>query len=522
MKQAFAFALVATALLATSPVAQGVTPPKISNIETPGNLAPTTDIGCAKAGALRNTLTAADLYRGLAACAKSKDYKAAAFLFAMAGAYARFDTLRVADRTAHQAATVLRMQYFDPLPKRAKQNLATEIEATLGQPAGLAATCATLRSLGVPDYYPAYMIQHGMGAVMGRDGGLVAGFDATKAWQQALDGYLHCPAAAPPAAAPAGDPLYGIGFGLDHLVVVVRDLAAAQAVFRDQLGFKLPPKGPGGHHPSGTMNASAYFANVSYIELLAVEDRDKVARSNPATLAFVDKHEGALYFALSTSDAAQTAARLKALRFPADGPATGTITRPGDTAPPKPKWLSVDFTEPAPAPLFFIQYLDMDYVDIFKNWDEGYAEAKTAPYYQQPNTATGFSAVWIAVRDIDEASATYAKLLTGGHRDFHSATLGARVRAFKLVRQQVFLLQADSASSPVAQFIAERGPGIMGASVEVKDLAAAAGVMKALPDPGPMKTAGLVSADSLVVPASLAHGLWLEFHAAEVPAKSLH
>lgn len=196
MKQAFAITLAAASLLAMPPVVHGITPPTVTNIETPGNLAPTQDIGCAKPADLRNTLTAADLYSGLAACAKAKDYKTGAFLFAMAGVYARFDTLRVADRTAHQAGTVLRMKYFDSLSTRAKKDLASQIEATLGQPAALAATCAAIRSIGAPDYYPAYMIQHGMGAVMGSDGGLVEGFDATKAWELALDGYLHCPAPA--------------------------------------------------------------------------------------------------------------------------------------------------------------------------------------------------------------------------------------------------------------------------------------------------------------------------------------
>ena len=54
-----------------------------------------------------------------------------------------------------------------------------------------------IERIGAPDYYPRYMVQHGMQAFLISDGsdGLVKDFDAPAAWKQALDSYLHCPAA---------------------------------------------------------------------------------------------------------------------------------------------------------------------------------------------------------------------------------------------------------------------------------------------------------------------------------------
>ena len=127
------------------------------------------------------------------------DMYAGAFIpgIILAGLYARFDTLRVADRTAHGAITVLTMTVGQSATPQQQKKLMAEINKFLvkGTPE-LAATCQTVRKIGYPDYFPRYMIKHGLSAFMAepRNRGLVTNFEAEKAWEQVLDTYLHCPA----------------------------------------------------------------------------------------------------------------------------------------------------------------------------------------------------------------------------------------------------------------------------------------------------------------------------------------
>lgn len=165
------------------------------NIEAPGNLAVTHDIGCASSSKLINKYTPADLYRGLAACIQNNNFKDGAFLFAIAGVYGRFDTFRVADKSAHQAISVLQMNTLTTLDKAKRDSLSAEVKKFASDPAKLQTTCNKIRKIGSPDYHPRYMIQHGMSAFTGgaANNGLIENFNVKDAWEKALDSYLHCP-----------------------------------------------------------------------------------------------------------------------------------------------------------------------------------------------------------------------------------------------------------------------------------------------------------------------------------------
>ena len=193
------FALCAVASLVTSCGGNTTSPARITNYEAPGNLESRRDIGCAGLGSIRNTYSPADLYRGIPKCVEQRDFEAGIFLFALAGVYGRYDSLRVADRSAHQAVTVLRMKYVDELPEGDKKALFERLRAIADNPGRLSNLCARIREVGTPNYYPRYMVQHGMGAFLGNPtkDGLVAEFDSLTAWEKALDSYLHCPTQAP-------------------------------------------------------------------------------------------------------------------------------------------------------------------------------------------------------------------------------------------------------------------------------------------------------------------------------------
>ena len=138
--------------------------------------------------------TPADLYKAVSICASQNKYLEGAYLFALAGVYGRFDTLRVADKTAHQAVTVLVMQSFGSLSKEKKITFMEKLKKTLDAPDGLAKVCKKIDMLGPPNYYPRYMVQHGLGAFDGNKtgNGLVPDFDPKTAWTRSLITYLHC------------------------------------------------------------------------------------------------------------------------------------------------------------------------------------------------------------------------------------------------------------------------------------------------------------------------------------------
>ena len=164
----------------------------IQNYEAQGNLISENNLGCVGPEKLSNKYTPADLYKATAKCINQNNNEKAVFLFALAGVYGRFDTLRVADETAHQAVTVLLMETFGSLDEHKKDTFKKVLMNTFKERVIL---CKKIVLIGPPDYYPIYMIQHGMGAFLGRkaNSDIVANFDVQAAWKKSLDTYLHCP-----------------------------------------------------------------------------------------------------------------------------------------------------------------------------------------------------------------------------------------------------------------------------------------------------------------------------------------
>ena len=175
--------------------AESGTQPSIHNIEAPGNLESKHELGCIAADKVESQYTPIDLLKATSLCAKSGMYKEGTFLFAVAGVYGRFDTLRVEDKSAHQAVAIARMVEIGSLDESNKTALQESLKAILGSQEELAAVCEKIVLIGPPSYYPRYMIQHGMGAFSKSNGGdgLVENFDVQGAWNQSLESYLHCP-----------------------------------------------------------------------------------------------------------------------------------------------------------------------------------------------------------------------------------------------------------------------------------------------------------------------------------------
>lgn len=186
--------------------------PNITNYEAQGNLESTNNVGCVGSDKLSRKFTPPDMYKAAAICAQQDMDKEGIFLVALAGAYGQFDTLRVADKTAHDAPNISRMTSFGSLDASKKNAFQASMKATFSKPDALAVICNDVIRIGPPDYFPRYMIQHGMGAFIQdpkAGNGLVDGFDASAAWSQILGSYLHCAgyvAQQPPVKSPPTTP----------------------------------------------------------------------------------------------------------------------------------------------------------------------------------------------------------------------------------------------------------------------------------------------------------------------------
>ena len=102
--------------------------------------------------------------------------------------------------------------------------------------------------------------------------------------------------------------------GLDHIVVLVRDLDGAAETWR-RLGFTLAPRGTHSAH-IGTGNYTIMLG-ADYIELIGV--LTETAHNAPSRALLARRGEGIERAALTTTDAAAGVEELLAHGFPGSG-----------------------------------------------------------------------------------------------------------------------------------------------------------------------------------------------------------
>lgn len=120
--------------------------------------------------------------------AKTGEFDEAAKAFAVAIAYAQYDSQRVTDQTALQGIQVLIAEKMDGITE--EQAFGVQAAGQQFTSDGGAALTAILERLGRPSYHPDYLIQHGLGALTGESSGqdeLVQDFDGESAWQAILE-----------------------------------------------------------------------------------------------------------------------------------------------------------------------------------------------------------------------------------------------------------------------------------------------------------------------------------------------
>jgi catechol 2,3-dioxygenase-like lactoylglutathione lyase family enzyme len=295
----------------------------------------------------------------------------------------------------------------------------------------------------------------------------------------------------------------GDGRGIDHAASLVRleSFDAAVDVWTGQLGFSATPALLS---PLGAKNSLIWFSDLSYLEVLAFTELNEFTAP---FLAFLEDHEGGKFYGTEVVDAAQAMAFLTGAGYANFGPLPAgplTIEATGEVVGLSPLWSSIILLGPV-APdnsNFFLDYDEAQVQQMFTDFPV------LAPQ-PHPNTAEKIDTLWLVVSDLDAAIAFYEGLgleVRFEHKKIHY--LGARGAEVRYHNSTLALLEPDGPGL-VADFVAERGEGILGASIEVGDLQTALSLVNGNTGLG-LQSFKDKGRERFLVPASLTHGFLVE------------
>ncbi len=288
--------------------------------------------------------------------------------------------------------------------------------------------------------------------------------------------------------------LLGTGHGLDHVVIAVRDLDYVSRVYTDVLGFTPVQRGsaaPGIRHciiPFGS----------TYLELVTVAPSSPAGSKDSSQLAdFLGRREGARFVGLDVSSAAKTAELLRSRGLPVSGPQEVANTPEGAAKAPTALWRTVGFVTPVvPADaIFFIEY------------SPGLVRADVP---RHANTSMGIHAAWMAVKDLQAAAKAYESIGLPAGRIVPAPRLAATGREVAAGQGVILLLGATDAHGLVASSLSEHGEGILGVSIEVRDIEATQTLIENSTEQTFHTYKGPYGESILVSPA-LTYGVWMEF-----------
>lgn len=135
--------------------------------------------------------TPVDLMQYMSNCVRQEKWEQAVDLYHLSGVYAKFDTLRVADKTAHQAYEVLKLNFAQSTPEATVKEFQERLQSSTSADGYHQKLCVNVKEVGMPTYEPSYMINHGMSAFVGGPQH-VENFNADQAWNDVLTSYLRC------------------------------------------------------------------------------------------------------------------------------------------------------------------------------------------------------------------------------------------------------------------------------------------------------------------------------------------
>lgn len=148
--------------------------------------------GCGDDIKVSNKSTPPDLYQGIVKCINNRHYNNGVILFSLSGTYSYFDVSRMADATKKNIHTHLlakAMNSVDDEDKSKREAFREKLQQTLSDKFRLVEVCAQVRNIGMPHYSPDYINTSGTFVNYDPNNDI----DQSTHWQNALQGYLHCP-----------------------------------------------------------------------------------------------------------------------------------------------------------------------------------------------------------------------------------------------------------------------------------------------------------------------------------------
>jgi catechol 2,3-dioxygenase-like lactoylglutathione lyase family enzyme len=222
---------------------------------------------------------------------------------------------------------------------------------------------------------------------------------------------------------------------LDHLVIVVRDLAAAAKRY-ESLGFTVVP---GGRHPVGTHNALIAFPDGAYLELIAFYEPSPLHKWWPA----LQQGGGLVDFCVQTDDLPADTVAFRRAGVEIDDPAPLSRIRPDGY---RLRWvLSIPRGGARGVAPFLIE-------------DETPRDERVPRQVRHDNGVTGIATVTVAVSDLTTVRGWYAAVLGQAGHEVVRDDLAATGTAFTLGAHRLEIVTPRAATSPLQSWLGRRGP----------------------------------------------------------------
>ena len=223
--------------------------------------------------------------------------------------------------------------------------------------------------------------------------------------------------------------------GIDHLVIVVNDLAEATSDYQ-RLGFTVVP---GGQHPVGSHNALISFQDGSYLEIIAFY-RDAVDHRWWDPLS---KGERLVDFCFQTDDLRGDTEKLRAAGVSINNPVPWSRKRPDGY---ELKWLlSLATGSHRGVAPFLIE-------DITPRTE------RIPQQFHHENGVSGIEKVTVAVRELALIEKWYRTLLESSGKYIVDKELGAEGLAFHVGPHIFEFLTPQDAASPLVDWLRQFGP----------------------------------------------------------------